>query len=1512
MKLNFTLTKNIESGNIVDRYSPLNNYIGSNQKISDLTVNNLFGFDFDHPIHIECQKSYDNSVNLILNDGKNIPRLINTRFSTKGRYQYEIVDRTGNTDTNLYNENSFQSDTSLFKIFKTFAKINLDNVISGGNLKVGYYVFYIKYSDADNNETNIAAQSGMCACYFGEKDKINGAYCDYNSNKQIKLQITNIDTTFDYMYIYYSRYSSDQFELTSTSCFKILDKVPITDSTVNIIITGNENTTEIPIEELNQTNEILDSCYTATQSNNTLFLGNVKRHLIEYENLKDLSLRIYPSFINKDFNGYTNNVKDIYNNVGYYPEEFYRFGIVYIYNNNTESPVFNIRGIIKESKINIEPIYYGDSKDRYYIPIKDNKDIATSQSIIPDNACGVSYNPLDGNKTIGIQIHFPKDKNFINELKRQGITGYYIVRQKRIPTILTQMYLTPMNENIGVPLFPASTLKNVVPNFKEELDLNGTQKLGEVGYSSKYMCGICPDYTVRQPYYNQLFTGDEFYIKIAGSCQFNYHKEPLHTEVSDILRISGTTTKVKLVSVKEDTPNVKLENAVFHSRVGTAEDLKQFEHPLAKKSDLVNNYKDNSIIVRGIYSPYIAVYLENAEAVNFKEKIVNVYIPGYKPFKSFNSLTEDEKQSLQNILQIRYADNSYYSAIGDKINFNLDNIHQDNNIYTRGDCHRCKFTQRIFRNFQDSTAPNNEFVIKTNSYNKIYAEGGILKGWENINRGDINAIKLGAWLTIDVLSTNNLNIRSIDDTYPSEIALTGNTRGYYPYKEMDLSGNNKIPESSFINEGFSQSLSVLKQFAYTSVPYLKNIFTNRIYYSNLAVNDGYQNGYRVFKGTSFRDYTTEYGQITKLLEFNGSLFIVFEHGIGLAPILKSQQTDQMYLNVSNQLPEIPTIISSTYGSIYPDSVIKVPSGIYGVDTTAKKVWRFNGQSLEIISELLIESFLQKNITFNELDVMPYISIKNCKTFYNSQKQDIMFTFYNNAKSDEVAWNICFNEKTNNWQTFYSWIPLFGVNINKNFLTFNRELNKDIIKFYYNNFFSKNQCLFIEYGNKPVNKTFQNYITNNIEQYKQLYIISGVTVEFKKKLILSTEYIEETIEKIIIEDATFGTEHVKMLKDNILSINLNKQRDKIKKLGYIDINFKVITSYNRTLYTTITIRYSDNSQDIQFINYLYKHGSNKVYDYQERILPTYWYGKQHPFEFEFVISNDLQLHKIFNKLAIIGNNAEPESFHYEITGDCYDFSQDKEEMYFRQEITKALYNYNGSNIQWDKEVATDESLQNGVKMWNITREESSIYPNKTFYRKSTIFPCIYYARLDYTNSIEDYYIYMTSPSKNYSNLAGAELVKNNKSYNIVNHVKAVSIDKEGRLRGNMHYQEDRLFVQINPINIVQKNESSKVWKKAEDGRYFPAIVVGNNPIPNDVVLRPGLNQLPPFLLNQYKYTSSNIDTSDWGIFNMSYSGSSANTRQEIKIKDKFIKIKVRYPGTQQSSIHSVLTYYTEVQ
>jgi len=50
---------------------------------------------------------------MVLNDGKNVPRLINSRFSVIDGKEFKIPEHTGHKNTNIYDENTFDIDTSL-------------------------------------------------------------------------------------------------------------------------------------------------------------------------------------------------------------------------------------------------------------------------------------------------------------------------------------------------------------------------------------------------------------------------------------------------------------------------------------------------------------------------------------------------------------------------------------------------------------------------------------------------------------------------------------------------------------------------------------------------------------------------------------------------------------------------------------------------------------------------------------------------------------------------------------------------------------------------------------------------------------------------------------------------------------------------------------------------------------------------------------------------------------------------------------------------------------------------------------------------------------------------------------------------------------------------------------------------------------------------------------------------------------------------------------------------------
>jgi hypothetical protein len=67
-----------------------------------------------------------------------------------------------------------------------------------------------------------------------------------------------------------------------------------------------------------------------------------------------------------------------------------------------------------------------------------------------------------------------------------------------------------------------------------------------------------------------------------------------------------------------------------------------------------------------------------------------------------------------------------------------------------------------------------------------------------------------------------------------------------------------------------------------------------------------------------------------------------EHGVLLIPIneramMTNSSGENVYINTDNVLPKNPKVLSSTFGSIWPESIIKTNRFIYGIDTIGKKI-----------------------------------------------------------------------------------------------------------------------------------------------------------------------------------------------------------------------------------------------------------------------------------------------------------------------------------------------------------------------------------------------------------------------------------------------------------------------------------------------------------------------------------------------------------------------------------------------
>lgn len=1229
-------------GNLEYRYAPFQNLkLDTPIEIEETTVDvgdlrlpaHKAGLSIYNPIEIDIEESYDGSANMILNDKANPVKIINPRFYLTSSKTYNIGDRKGNLDTNIYTEDNFKVEANLIKTVQKVVKTEFLGLMEGGKMSVGNYTFYFKLADSDGNESDFVAESGKVVCHIGNINNpkfIRGGQINENSGKSIRFRLLNLDLAYNFINIYYSRTSGDNLQKT-TQVYKIEDKFKINGVNTDISITGYEEHSEISLSDINVNYSEFESVKSLENCQNMSFAGGVVNNYELFKTLENYSLFITPKIgtgvnignLTPDYverhsaeEGYEYyNTKNIYYKLGYWEDEIYRLGIVYILNDYTLSPVFNIRGIkelTEDQTFQINTTIKNTINYQEDFIIENTGGLENAKGVFKISSNEVSV--FNGGRPItplGVGVTF--NNSVIEGIPEEGwpglkdlTKGFFIVRQKRIPTILAQAVGISTTKNGNLPLINSGS-KYLIESFlkpntnKDTILGSSMQELNSSEVLNNAL--LCPEASLRTEIYNNYFNSSEYtLIKSDYQSSASFTKSSLNTNqyyLDNLYKLNTNSRfpiKSSLLLVEPNISLIKNDDNLFSSKAGDVSvahsniDVKygDYADPENTITDIAK-YNESTYKIRGIFNTYIGSnynHIANGQYYNIHEK-------GY----DFNNW--------KSYFKLRYNDASPFFPISDRMEYgdltSINTISSTSNLLYRGDCYINTYTHRMNWNFIDPELPTSSLIVdpftwykhyrivnkvtktvkmgytedsdgnpkkeaksdsdvtSSLSYNKLlpiftyksfsdagvaeendtikagklidaedkhfkkYSERNGVFGFDQLNRPDINAVKLGHWVTYKVCSNINLAMRDVDLSNPSEEALHGMKRSFYPLQSMDR--GLKLPESKVINKGLSKTTGDKFYFEVPDVPFIKTNFSTRIHYSNVLQQSSFVNGNRVFLSKNYQDYTTEHGAIIKLVEWYGSLIAVMEHGVLLIPVneramMKNESGENVYINTDIVLPKNPKVLSNSFGSMWADSVIKTSRYVYGLDTVGKKIWRTNGTEFEIISDIVIQKFLNDNIKLKETDTDQFTGTNVIKTHYNAFKSDVMFTF----KYGEDKWHICWNELLEKWVTRYSWFPEFSENINNIFYTF-----------------------------------ANRYLYKNVE---------GV---------------------------------------------------------------------------------------------LYKHGFAGTTEEEGVILPTKWYGKQEPFEFEFVAAPNPNMHKIYNNIEIISNRVAPNSFIYEIIGDGFDWHNLKDDI-----------------------------------------------------------------------------------------------------------------------------------------------------------------------------------------------------------------------------------------------------------
>jgi hypothetical protein len=241
-------------------------------------------------------------------------------------------------------------------------------IINGGSIAAGSYNFAIQLLNEDGNATNWIVTSRPINIYhdntFAPYNNINGSsQLEYdglagvpnNTSKSIQLIISNLDVNFSYYRI--AVIQATQFTGIVNKTIVSPD-IPITQETF-IFDGGLNGYTEISVEEIKPGKIDIEVAKHIEQLENKLLLANTKGKQVNFCSFQQYASKIHSRYIVKEVGdtdisetGNPKNPLSPFEVIGFMGGEVYAMGIVYVFADGFESPVYHIPGAPKNQRWN--------------------------------------------------------------------------------------------------------------------------------------------------------------------------------------------------------------------------------------------------------------------------------------------------------------------------------------------------------------------------------------------------------------------------------------------------------------------------------------------------------------------------------------------------------------------------------------------------------------------------------------------------------------------------------------------------------------------------------------------------------------------------------------------------------------------------------------------------------------------------------------------------------------------------------------------------------------------------------------------------------------------------------------------------------------------------------------------------------------------------------------------------------------------------------------------------------
>lgn len=1418
-------------------------------------------FSKEYPVTIEIQDSYDGSVNLILTDDNNPVRIINTGFTVVGN-KYQVITRNQEIETNLYDEDQFTEQTNLVRITNKITNATLNTVKPGGQLKGGNYKFYIKFGDADFNQSDIVAESGIVSIFNGtdgRPDTISGTLADERTDKMVSLSITGLNAAYSKIYIYYTREYSDTngYRMSEaamlTEPFEMMPDGTLTEP-LNIWITGFEQITPISVEDLNIDYHTVDYAKTITQQQDMLFLGNVgqKETFELYRTLEGFTKRVTTTVkqdttldaVSCDYKTGDEyySTRNIHDKLGYWPDEIYRFGIVYILKDGSTTPAFNMRGgSLSSINESIGADTEVENANDYGIFKTPNVGVITDNTIYP----------------ISFEFKLPDAQDSEKE-QLEKVIGWFVVRQKRIPRTICQGLSIGIDKDSHLPMIwnghdwiiesflslnrdiltlTSEEIQKVTQEYlpthlKEKQDCNYWGLLNFIlpgaGDIAMIKCSGATDSQITSqitslieesktsekiPELTYLYSKRAIAKASKYYCYYNIYDDSILTHISRLDEWKKDPARADYYIIDEIVNKRADKCAVHELEMYSKDDSNVILLKILLLTDL-NTASPQDIVVEYNGSKYrVPVYIgeQFAKEADGDIQTYRIIHESDLDLNGWGLLTLDPCvnntiagtiDGSEFIVRREYNTETAYGVNPETDEADLDNNY--NGEFTRIDSIKyefnnldigttgipCVYVGKETRNksvngfsfsniagnansFTDYNYTTKQLFLKKTGNDK---DAKLVYSTDNNNDSyNINIVRGIFTPFVGIPSTYALEKEGIYSIRQQEPAMylmfkvreQDNSPYYTISKRFEI---NSTDEEVFGGDCYSSTVTmrILRNFIDPTTPYVDRIVR--------------PNGWKEY--LIALDNETSTGEALLEAEKNVNLADVNAVDLGYWVTFKCLSSYNLGLRSENRFNTEELALMGSHRSFYP---------ISGLSTAT-------GNKVE-------ESYLLNDGLSATVGQKRYLTLNNPPYSKSDFSTRVMFS---NKQVTDAFTN---GYRTIQGLSYHDYDKQYG----------------EIVKLlpWGNNLF----CVF-EHGLAilPINEKalMQTTTEQTIHIYghgvlpDQMSIVSqdygsryadsvirtplgvyGIDVDAKKIWRFTDKQGFETISDMKIE--SFLNLHLKPENHSQISVGTNDVRthynsfkgDVIFTWYYDNEEFSICFNERQSVWTTRYDWIPIVSENINGEFYSLQTGldsNNTVGIYHHNPIdsrPTKWYGKQHVFEFEFVVSDPIGVHKIYDDLQIISNNVQPEELSFEIIGDAYMFNKSR--------LYHTVYDgYFNHNRLYGNETTDKKYVNRDDPEFTKDKTESAIY--KPFRNASKLNDrggkTVYGDILKTDNATEQYHLRIPQECRN--------------------------IETWGRRLGNIHYKNDSWYTNIEPIiydarlndpNITTFDNNIKKWSSA---------------------------------------------------------------------------------------------------